>query len=69
MNVVLDPGHGGNDGGAQASYGGKTYLEKTLNLKIAQNCKEELSKYIRVNVYMTRNDDHYVALEDRVNYA
>ncbi|MFQ7462578.1 MAG: N-acetylmuramoyl-L-alanine amidase [Agathobacter sp.] len=69
MNVVLDPGHGGNDGGAQASYGGKTYLEKTLNLKIAQYCKEELSKYKRVNVYMTRNDDHYVALEDRVNYA
>ena len=69
VNVVLDPGHGGNDGGAQASYGGKTYLEKTLNLKIAQYCKEELSKYKRVNVYMTRNDDHYVALEDRVNYA
>ena len=69
VNVVLDPGHGGNDGGAQASYGGKTYLEKTLNLKIAQYCKEELSKYKRVNVYMIRNDDHYVALEDRVNYA
>lgn len=69
VNVVLDPGHGGKDGGAQASYGGKTYLEKTLNLKIAQYCKEELSKYKRVNVYMTRNDDHYVALEDRVNYA
>ena len=69
VNVVLDPGHGGNDGGTQASYGGKTYLEKTLNLKIAQYCKEELSKYKRVNVYMTRNDDHYVALEDRVNYA
>ena len=69
VNIVLDPGHGGNDGGAQASYGGKTYLEKTLNLKIAQYCKEELSKYKRVNVYMTRNDDHYVALEDRVNYA
>ena len=69
VNVVLDPGHGGNDGGTQASYGGKTYLEKSLNLKIAQYCKEELSKYKRVNVYMTRNDDHYVALEDRVNYA
>lgn len=69
VNVVLDPGHGGNDGGTQASYGGKTYLEKILNLKIAQYCKEELSKYKRVNVYMTRNDDHYVALEDRVNYA
>lgn len=69
VNVVLDPGHGGYDGGAQASYGGKTYSEKTLNLKIAQYCKEELSNYKRVNVYMTRDDDSYVGLDDRVNYA
>lgn len=69
INIVIDPGHGGKDSGAQASYNGKTYIEKELNLKIAQYCKEELSQYKNVNVYMTRNDDSYVALEDRVKYA
>ena len=69
VNIVLDPGHGGNDGGATRSYNGKTYSEKDLNLKIAKYCKEELETYSKVRVYMTRSDDRYVGLEDRVNYA
>ena len=67
--VVLDPGHGGNDGGATKSYGGKNYVEKDLNLKIAQYCKAELEKYANVQVYMTRDNDTYVDLEDRVAKA
>ena len=69
VNIVLDPGHGGHDGGATRSYNGKTYSEKDLNLKIAKYCKEELETYSKVRVYMTRSDDRYVGLEDRVNYA
>lgn len=69
INIVLDPGHGGIDGGTNKSFKGKTYSEKELNLKIAQYCKEELETYSKVRVYMTRNDDRYVGLEDRVNYA
>lgn len=52
MTICLDPGHGGNDSGATA-FGAK---ESDLNLKIAQYCKEELSKY-DVNVVMTRTTD------------
>ncbi len=63
--VVLDPGHGGSDGGASAN--GLT--EKELTLKIAQYCKEELEEYANVQVYLTRTDDTYVSLQDRVDYA
>lgn len=52
MTICLDPGHGGNDSGATA-FGTK---ESDLTLKIAQYCKEELSKY-DVNVVMTRTTD------------
>ena len=52
MTICLDPGHGGSDSGATA-IGAK---ESDLTLKIAQYCKEELSKY-DVNVVMTRTTD------------
>ena len=35
--IVLDPGHGGSDPGAQNTVDGKLYQERNLNLKIAQN--------------------------------
>ena len=63
--VVLDPGHGGSDGGAAAN----GLVEKNLTLKIAQYCKEELEKYSGVTVYMTRSTDVAVGLEERVQMA
>ena len=63
--VVLDPGHGGRDSGA--AHNG--ILEKDINLRIAQYCKEELEQYGGVKVYMTRTADVDVALGDRVNFA
>ncbi len=63
--VVLDPGHGGSDGGASAN--GLT--EKNLTLKIAQYCKAELEAYGGVTVYMTRTSDKAVGLTERVNMA
>ena len=63
--VVLDPGHGGSDGGASAN----GLVEKNLTLKIAQYCKEELEKYSGVTVYMTRSTDVAVGLEERVQMA
>lgn len=53
--VVLDPGHGGFDSGAE-NYNGSAY-EKNLNLKVAQYCKAYLEKYSNVTVYMTRTND------------
>lgn len=63
--VVLDPGHGGHDGGA--SYYGR--VEKNLNLSIATYCKAELETYGGVTVYMTRSDDTFVGLTDRTQIA
>ena len=63
--VVLDPGHGGSDGGAS----GNGLQEKNLTLKIAQYAKQKLEEYYGVSVYMTRTSDTYISLEDRVNYA
>lgn len=51
--VVLDPGHGGREKGA--CYSGME--EKTLNLKIAKYCQEELGKYENVRVILTRTTD------------
>lgn len=63
--VVIDPGHGGYDGGAQ----GNGLSEKNLNLSIAKYCKEELETYTGVKVYMTRSDDTFIALGDRTTLA
>lgn len=63
--IVLDPGHGGSDGGAAAN----GLKEKDLTLKIATYCKEELEKYANVKIYMTRTGDTYPTLDERVSYA
>lgn len=55
--IVLDPGHGGWDGGATSTFNGVTYVEKEINLKIAKACKAELEKQDNITVYMTREDN------------
>lgn len=67
--ITLDPGHGGYDSGATHKWNAKTVYEKTLNLKIAQACRDELEKYDGVTVYMTRDNDTYSSLSARVAYA
>lgn len=62
--IVIDPGHGGYDGGAN-----KYVVEKDVNLTIANYLKEELQQYTNVKVYMTRTNDTYVSLGDRVSKA
>jgi len=55
--VVLDPGHGGGDGGAVSTFTGA--LEKNLNLMVALYCREYLlTHYSNVEVYMTREGDY-----------
>ena len=64
ITVVLDAGHGGEDGGA---IGGKTVYEKELNLSIALKIGEKLSAK-GINVAYTRTED--VLLYDRnVDYT
>lgn len=67
--IVLDPGHGGSDPGATRTWSGVSYIEKDIALKISQYTKQELEKYQGVEVYLTRESDVYVGLEDRVTFA
>ncbi len=69
--VVLDPGHGGVDTGTSRTYNGVTYYERDIVLKITEYCKEELSKYPYVKVYMTRgnNTNANISIEQRVQMA
>lgn len=69
--IVLDPGHGGVDGGASRTFNGVTYVERDLVLKIAYYCKAELEKYDNVVVYMTRTDNTSPSMDrqQRAYYA
>lgn len=61
MKIVLDPGHGGVQSGADR----EGVYEKSLNLKIGEYLREELEKYENVTVYMTRESDREVDLDER----
>lgn len=62
--VIIDPGHGGSDGGTVA--GGA--LEKELNLQVANLVRMKLTK-AQVNVQFTRDSDLKVNLSERSNLA
>ena len=64
--IVVDAGHGGKDPGARGATEG--LIEKKINLAVAQRVKQRLEdKGIRCA--MTRDDDTFVPLYDRANYA
>lgn len=63
--ITIDPGHGGSEIGAVGCLGD---YEKNINLKIALRLKDYLQQ-AGANVVMTRNDDSYVSLSDRVEIS
>lgn len=63
-DVIIDPGHGGNDVGAQ--YDGRN--EKDDNLELALLVAEKL-KDSGVKVKLTRDDDTFISLENRCKFA
>ena len=65
IHIVLDPGHGGSQPGAERG----SVLEKDLNLKIARYLQEELESYEGVTVSLTRDGDETVELEERTEIA
>jgi N-acetylmuramoyl-L-alanine amidase len=65
--IVIDPGHGGIDYGTQA--GGTGVLEKTLVLEFGLMLRDKLEKTGKYRVAMTRTDDTFVPLNDRVAFA
>jgi N-acetylmuramoyl-L-alanine amidase len=64
--VVIDPGHGGIDTGTKASSG---ELEKAMVLDFATVLRNKLEQTKKYRVAMTRSDDTFVALTERVRFA
>jgi N-acetylmuramoyl-L-alanine amidase len=64
--IVVDAGHGGKDPGTQSARG---LLERDVTLKAALYLKELLEKDPRYTVRLTRDNDKFIELEDRVTLA
>lgn len=65
LRVMLDPGHGGIDPGAERD----GYNEKELMLAFALELKETLLRSGGFEVMLTRSEDRFVSLERRVALA
>jgi N-acetylmuramoyl-L-alanine amidase len=63
--VVIDAGHGGHDPGAL----GLDFREKTLALGLALALRDELVREGGIRVALTRSDDRFLALDERVDIA
>ena len=64
--IVIDPGHGGPDTGTVAASG---EMEKAIVLDFAQTLAQKLERTGKYRVTMTRNDDRFIALGERVRMA
>jgi N-acetylmuramoyl-L-alanine amidase len=62
VKILLDPGHGGAESGA---LGPTSYPEKAVNLAVSKLLQQELVAR-GATVYMTREEDKDVSLQDRV---
>jgi N-acetylmuramoyl-L-alanine amidase len=64
--VILDPGHGGIDNGTRAASG---ELEKSIVLEFSLLLREQIEKSGKYRVVMTRTDDTFIPLAERVDIA
>jgi N-acetylmuramoyl-L-alanine amidase len=64
--VVLDPGHGGIDPGTSSKSG---VTEKDVVLQFSKELKEKLTATGRYEVHLTRDDDTFLPLKERVAIA
>ena len=64
--IVIDAGHGGKDSGA---LGVNKVQEKHITLAMAKAIRDALQKTGRYRAALTRDDDRYILLPERVNIA
>src|SRR5947209_11750443 len=64
--IVIDPGHGGIDNGTRAATG---EMEKTIVLDFSLLLRDKIERTGKYRVAMTRADDTFVTLGNRVAYA
>ena len=63
VEILLDPGHGGEEKGSRGPTG---YPEKKINLLISKLVEAELEK-LGATVYLTRKEDRDLPLQERVD--
>jgi N-acetylmuramoyl-L-alanine amidase len=64
--VVIDPGHGGDELGTQ---GVKGTLEKEITLSVARRLRTLIESRLGLKVFLTREDDRTLSLDDRSAFA
>lgn len=64
--IVLDPGHGGIDTGTKGPSG---QMEKDIVLDFAKRLKEKIETAGKYRVLLTRSDDTFVPLAERVRFG
>jgi len=64
--IIIDPGHGGKDPGTSFP---KVVSEKDIVLRFSRILKKHLSRNNNYRIFLTREDDSFVSLSDRVNFA
>jgi N-acetylmuramoyl-L-alanine amidase len=65
--VIIDPGHGGQDGGATES--SDALKEKDLTLALARKLAEVLESEGVARVLLTRKEDQTLGLDERAGFA
>lgn len=66
FTIVIDPGHGGIDGGAVGRNGAQ---EKDIVFSFAKEVREKLLSIGPFDVLMTRDDDKFMSLRDRLEFS
>ena len=64
--IMIDPGHGGIDGGAVSA---SNILEKDVVLAVAKELGRQLAASGRYDVRMTRSSDVFISLDQRVSQS
>lgn len=64
--VVIDAGHGGDDTGTRGAGGA---VEKDVTLSIAQRLRAMIERNLGLRVFLTRDDDRALTLDERSAYA
>ncbi|WP_187759764.1 N-acetylmuramoyl-L-alanine amidase [Thiospirochaeta perfilievii] len=68
--IIIDPGHGGRDSGAIGDHDNFNIKEKDVVLSISNIVVDKLRKnLLQKKILMTRNDDTFLTLEERVELA
>jgi N-acetylmuramoyl-L-alanine amidase len=65
LKILIDPGHGGKDPGTIGRF--KKLKEKDIVLSIAKLLEKKLTENFKI--YLTRNTDKYLTLEERTRIA